>query len=188
MIRKIVTLPSSILREKSQRIRHSDESIRQLAQDMIETTLDWDRKNEFGAALAAVQVGEKHKLTVVRNNFEDADDDEFLVFVNPEIIQQGSHRVIDVEGCLSIPRYYARIPRASRIKVKAETLEGEPIRLSLEGFAARVFQHEIDHMHGKLFLDYIRQPSDLLYLGDDNKLHPVDEIPAEIQQCIDERR
>ena len=68
MIRKIVTLPNSVLREKSVRIRHIDETIRQLASDMIETTLDWDRKNEFGAALAAIQIGEKHKLTVVRNN------------------------------------------------------------------------------------------------------------------------
>lgn len=188
MIRKIVTLPSAVLREKSVRIRHIDESIRQLAQDMIETTLDWDRKNEFGAALAAVQVGEKQKLTVVRNNFEDASDDEFLTFVNPEIIQQGTQRVVDVEGCLSIPRYYARIPRATKIKVKAETLEGEPIRLSLEGFAARVFQHEIDHMQGKLFLDYVRETSDLLYLGDDNQLHPVDKIPADIQKIMNERQ
>lgn len=188
MIRKIVTLPSTVLREKSVRIRHIDESVRQLAEDMIETTLDWDRKNEFGAALAAVQVGEKQKLTVVRNNFEDGEDTEFLTFVNPEVIQQGSHRLTDVEGCLSIPRYYARIPRASKIKVKAETLDGEPIRLSLEGFAARVFQHEIDHMNGKLFLDYVRSSQDLLYLGDDNKLHPVESIPPEIQKIIDERR
>jgi peptide deformylase len=188
MIRKIVTLPSSVLREKSVRIGHIDESIRQLAQDMIETTLDWDRKNEFGAALAAVQVGQKQKLTVVRNNFEDAEDDEFLTFVNPEIIQQSSHRVSDVEGCLSIPRYYARIPRSNKIKVKAETIDGEPIRLSLEGFAARVFQHEIDHMHGKLFLDYVRDPADLLFLGDDNQLHPVDVIPDDIQKFIDDRR
>lgn len=188
MIRKIVTLPSKVLREKSVRIGHIDDSIRQLAQDMIETTLDWDRKNEFGAALAAVQVGEKQKLTVVRNNFEDADDEEFLTFVNPEIIQMGTQRITDVEGCLSVPRYYARIPRATKIKVKAETLDGEPIRLSLEGFAARVFQHEIDHMHGKLFLDYVRTPSDLLYLTDENSLQPVDTIPDEIQAIIDDRR
>ncbi|MFO0955592.1 MAG: peptide deformylase [Candidatus Saccharibacteria bacterium] len=180
MIRKLVTIPSAVLRDKSKRIGYVDDSIRQLVNDMIETTLDWDHESEFGAALAAIQVGEAVKLTVVRNNFDDADDKTFLTFMNPEIVQKSREQVVDVEGCLSVPGYYARIPRAKKIKVKAETIDGEPVRMTLEGFAARVFQHEVDHMHGKLFFDYIKSADDVLKLSDDGKLIPVDEIPPEL--------
>jgi len=180
MIRNIVTIPDAALRLKSKRIGQVDDSIKQLAEDMIETTLDWDHDSEFGAALAAVQVGLHVKLTVVRSNFDDATDQTFLTFVNPEIVQRSSERVTDIEGCLSVPGYYARIARSKRIKVKAETLDGQEIRISLEGFAARVFQHEVDHMQGKLFIDMIKGPEDILELGEDQKLHPVDTIPDAI--------
>ncbi len=183
MIRKLVTIPSTTLRHKSRRVGHVDEATRKLAQDMVDTTLDWDHDSEFGAALAAIQVGEAIKLTVVRNNFDDAEDSTFLTFVNPEIIQKSQERVVDVEGCLSVPGYYAKIPRAKRVKIKAETLEGETIRMTLEGFAARVFQHEVDHMQGKLFFDYIKSPEDVLRLDETGKLVPVDEIPAELLQA-----
>lgn len=183
MIRTLVTIPSSVLRMKSKRIGHVDDAIKQLAEDMIETTLDWDHGSEFGAALAAIQIGQPLKLTVVRNNFDDADDKTFLTFVNPEIVQKSSERVVDIEGCLSVPGVYARIPRARKVKIKAETLDGQTIRMTLEGFAARVFQHEIDHMQGKLFIDMIKQAEDVLELGDDDKLHPVDSIPDVIKEA-----
>ncbi len=184
MIRTLVTIPSSVLRMKSKRIGHVDDAIKQLAEDMIETVLDWDHGSEFGAALAAIQIGQPHKLTVVRNNFDDAEDKTFLTFVNPEIVQKSSERVTDIEGCLSVPGIYARIARARKIKVKAETLDGQPIRLSLEGFAARVFQHEVDHMQGKLFIDMIKSVDDVLALGDDDKLHPVDTMPEMITEAV----
>lgn len=183
MIRKLVTIPSAALRTKSKRVGFVDDSIRELVNDMVETTLDWDHESEFGAALAAIQIGEAVKLTVVRNNFDDAEDKTFLTFINPEIIQKSAERVVDVEGCLSVPGYYARIPRAKRIKVKAETLEGETVRMTLEGFAARVFQHEVDHMQGKLFFDYIKGPEDVLRLDKQGKLVPVDEIPKELLEA-----
>ncbi|MCC7543239.1 peptide deformylase [bacterium] len=183
MIRTLVTIPSEVLRMKSKRIGLVDDAIKQLAEDMIETTLDWDHGSEFGAALAAIQIGQPMKLTVVRNNFDDAEDKTFLTFVNPEIVQKSSDRVIDIEGCLSVPGIYARIPRARKIKVKAETLDGQPIRMTLEGFAARVFQHEVDHMHGKLFIDIIKSADDVLELGDDDKLHPVKSLPDVIREA-----
>ncbi len=188
MIRKIVTIPKAALRLKSKRVGFVDDQIRQLAEDMIATTLDWDHDSELGAALAAIQVGEPLKLTVVRNNFDDANDTTFLTFVNPEIIQQSRDRVVDVEGCLSVPGYYARIARPTRIKVKAETLEGEIVRINLEGFPARVFLHEIDHMHGKLFIDYIKSVDDVLVIDKAGKLQPVTEMPAQILKFQEKHR
>ncbi len=180
MIRKLVTIPDSKLREKSLRITRVTPEIEKLAQDMIDTTLDWDHDSEYGAALAAIQIGETIKLTVVRNNFDDGEDQTFLTFLNPEIIQKSRDFTVDVEGCLSVPGYYAKVPRANKVKVKALTLEGEEVRLTLEGFPARVFQHEIDHMHGKLFIDMIHDAETLLKLDDGGQLVSVSEIPQEI--------
>jgi peptide deformylase len=180
MIRKLVTIPDSTLRKKSLRITRVTPEIEKLAQDMIDTTLDWDHDSEYGAALAAIQIGETIKLTVVRNNFDDGEDQTFLTFLNPEIIQKSRDFTVDVEGCLSVPGYYAKVPRANKVKVKALTLEGEEVRLTLEGFPARVFQHEIDHMHGKLFIDMVQDAETLLKLDDSGQLVSVAEIPQEI--------
>lgn len=81
MIRKLVTIPDSTLRKKSLRITRVTPEIEKLAQDMIDTTLDWDHDSEYGAALAAIQIGETIKLTVVRNNFDDGEDQTFLTFL-----------------------------------------------------------------------------------------------------------
>jgi peptide deformylase len=184
MIQPLVTIPNPLLRKKSIRVSTVDDRIKQLAEDMIETTLDWDHDSELGAALAAVQIGETIRLTVIRNNFENAEDNTFLTFINPEIVQKSRDFVLDVEGCLSVPGYYARIPRANKIKVKAETLDGDEVRMTLEGFPARVFQHEIDHMHGKLFIDMISGADNLLRLDKDGQLHDVDTMPEEIRNAL----
>ena len=181
MIRQLVTIPDAVLRLKSKRIGLVDEAIKELAADMIATTLDWDHDSEFGAALAAIQVGNPIKLTVIRNNFDDASDKSFVSFINPKVLQVSRQRVVDIEGCLSVPGYYARIPRPKSIKISAETLDGDPIKLNLEGFAARVFMHEIDHMQGKLFVDYINGPDDVLELDSEGKLQPVTVIPDVIR-------
>ena len=180
MIRKLVTIPDSRLRTKSLRVAEVSTNVKRLASDMIETTLDWDHYSEFGAALAAIQIGEAIKLTVIRNNFDNAEDNTFLTFINPEIIKKSRDFSVDVEGCLSVPGYYAKIARANKIKVRAQTLEGEEVRLTLEGFPARVFQHEIDHMYGKLFIDMVKTSSNLLKINPDGQLESVSKMPAEI--------
>lgn len=173
MIRKIVTIPNKILRMKSNRIGYVDDSIRQLANDMIETTLDWDHDSEFGAALAAIQINEPLKLTVVRNNFDNPEEGEFTTLVNPEIVKVSDATVDDIEGCLSVPGIYGRVTRPLKIKVKALDENGDPVRLSVEGFPARVLQHEIDHMAGVIFLDHVDDASNLFHLDDDGKLRPL---------------
>lgn len=173
MIKKIVTIPNKILRMKSKRIGFVDDSIRKLAEDMIETTINWDHDSEFGAALAAIQIGEPLKLTVVRNDFDDPKNQEFTTLVNPEIVKSSVERVNDIEGCLSVPGIYGRVSRPLKVKIKAQDENGNPIRLSLEGFPARVLQHEIDHMNGIIFLDHIDDSSQLFNIDKNGSLMPI---------------
>jgi peptide deformylase len=140
---------------------------------MVETTLDWDHDSEFGAALAAIQVGEPIRLTVVRNSFENGEDKTFTTLLNPEIVKSSPEMVSDIEGCLSVTGIYGRVKRHLKIKVKAQDLEGNDIRLSLEGFPARVLQHEIDHMHGIIFLDHIKDSKNLFSIDKDGQLNPL---------------
>lgn len=180
MIRKIITIPNSVLRSKSKRIGYIDDSIRQLANDMIQTTIDWDHDSEFGAALAAIQIGEPLKLTVVRDDFDDTKKHEFTTLINPEIVKSSPETVSDIEGCLSVPGIYGRVQRALRVKVKALDIEGNPCRLSLEGFPARVIQHEIDHMNGIIFLDHIDDSSQLYNIDTSGSLMPIAKNHGEI--------
>lgn len=173
MIRKIVTIPNKILRNKSKRIGFVDDSIRTMANDMIQTTLDWDHDSEFGAALAAIQIGEPLKLAVVRNDFDDAKNKEFTTLINPEVVKTSPETVSDIEGCLSVPGIYGRVKRPLKAKIKALDNNGNPIRLNLEGFPARVLLHEIDHMNGIIFLDHIQDSSQLYSIDEKGVLMPV---------------
>ena len=173
MKKNLITIPDKILRMKSKRIGFVDDSIKNLANDMVETTLDWDHDSEFGAALAAILVGEPIRLTVVRNSFENGEDKTFTTLLNPEIVKSSPEMVSDIEGCLSVTGIYGRVKRHLKIKVKAQDLEGNDIRLSLEGFPARVLQHEIDHMHGIIFLDHIKDSKNLFSIDKDGQLNPL---------------
>jgi peptide deformylase len=173
MKKNLITIPDKILRMKSKRIGFVDDSIKNLANDMVETTLDWDHDSEFGAALAAIQVGEPIRLTVVRNSFENGEDKTFTTLLNPEIVKSSPEMVSDIEGCLSVTGIYGRVKRHLKIKVKAQDLEGNDIRLSLQGFPARVLQHEIDHMHGIIFLDHIKDSKNLFSIDKDGQLNPL---------------
>src|SRR5581483_5363446 len=104
----IITLPDKRLRQKSKKVTHIDDSIRQLAAEMIEATLDWEdsRRHEVAAALAAVQIGQLHRVIVIRNDFEDEDDRRFGVFINPEIIKTEGEPEEELEGCLSVASIY----------------------------------------------------------------------------------
>ncbi len=173
MIQKLVTIPNKVLRMKSRRIGYVDDAIKQMASDMIETTINWDHDSEIGAALAAIQIGEPIKLTVVRNDFEDRNNHDFTSLINPEIVKHSTEKVSDIEGCLSVPGIYGRVDRYLKVKVKAEDLEGNEVRLTLEGFPARVLQHEIDHMNGVIFLDHIKSAKNLFSMNENGKLSPL---------------
>lgn len=173
----IITLPNPHLRHKSQRVHVVTDEIRKLAQDMIEASLDWEdsRPHEISAALAAVQVDRLHRVIVVRSDFDNKENREFVTLINPDIVKFEGQPIADFEGCLSVNGYYGRLPRSSKIRVKALDLEGREIRFKAEGFLARVIQHEIDHTNGILFVDHIKDISDAFYrLDEKGELQPLD--------------
>jgi peptide deformylase len=171
----IITLPDSRLRSKSRRIGHVDGEIQTMAEGMIEATLEWEstREHEFGAALAAVQVGLLERIIVVRHDFDDKADKSFGVFINPEIVKYEGEMEEDLEGCLSVKDVYGSVKRYTKVKIKALNLEGKPVRVTATGFLARVFQHEIDHINGIVFVDRVSDDRKLYRLEADGKFTPL---------------
>jgi peptide deformylase len=171
----IITLPDKRLRQKSSRIHVITPEVQQLALDMQEATLDWEahRPHELGVALAAVQVGKMERIVIIRNNFETKDDRSFVVLINPEVVKAEGEIAYDHEGCLSVPDVYGLVPRHSKVRVKALDEKGQEFRLKAEGFLARVLQHEIDHTHGIVFIDHIKDQDAFFKLTKDGKLIKV---------------
>lgn len=153
----IVTLPAKVLRQKAKEVKTVDESIQTLTQSMSAATLDWEdhRQHEIGVALAANQIGNLNRVIVVRNDYKNKDDRGFKVYINPEIIKTEGEPVARHEGCLSVKDIYGLVPRYPRVKIRALNLEGKPVRFAARGFLARIFQHEIDHLNGQLFIDQV---------------------------------
>lgn len=171
----IIALPNRLLKEKSKRVGIIDDSIRQLADGMAKATLDWEdsRNHEIGAALAAVQVAQPLRVVVVRRDFDDRDNRDFDVFINPEIVKAEGEPTEDMEGCLSVRDIYGAVRRHPKVKVKALGLDGKVVRVTATGFLARVFQHEIDHTNGIVFTDRVEDPGKLYHLEGDGKFTPL---------------
>lgn len=172
----IITLPNKNLRKKSQKASPFDE-LKELILRMEDATLDWEasREHEVGVALAAVQIGSLKRVVIIRNNFDNKDDKSFQIFINPEITKYEGEMIEDFEGCLSITDIYGKVPRYSKVRVKALNINGKEVRVKAEGFLARVFQHEIDHTNGIVFIDHIKDKKDAFYkLQEDGKLDPLD--------------
>lgn len=173
----IITLPNPHLRQKSKRVGVITDEIKKIVQDMQTATIDWEasRNHEVGVALAAVQIDHLYKIVVIRNNYDNKDDHTFTVFINPEITKAYGEIVEDYEGCLSVRDVYGKVPRHEKVKVKAMDLNGKEFRASAEGFLARIFQHEIDHTNGVVFIDHIRENPEAFYrLKEDGSLEPQD--------------
>lgn len=153
----IVTIPSPLLRQTSRRIAVIDDEVKQLAQGLIDTMKDWEsgRPNETAAAIAAVQVGQTTRIIAIRSAYNKDEEAKYDVYINPEIVKAEGELEADSEGCLSVPDVYAMVPRPSKVKLKALNLAGQAVRITAEGFLARVFQHEVDHLQGKLFIDHV---------------------------------
>ena len=173
----IIALPNPHLRQKSRRVGVITDEIRRVVRDMEEATIDWDksRAHESGVALAAVQIDRLYKIVVVRNDYNDKDNHEFTVFINPEITKLEGEIKADFEGCLSVPDIYGKVPRHTKVRVKALDLNGKQFRITAEGFLARIFQHEIDHCNGIVFIDHIKgDPEAFFRLNEEGKLEPQD--------------
>src|SRR5690606_16752278 len=165
----IITLPHADLRKKSHRVHVITDDIKKLAQDMIRATLDWEdsRPYEIGAALAAVQVDILERVVVIRSDFDDKENRDFTILINPEIVKAEGDIIYEHEGCLSVKGVYGLVPRHSKVRVKALDIDGNEVRIKAEGFLARVIQHEIDHTNGIVFIDRIKDDKDAFFTLND---------------------
>ena len=165
----IITLPNPHLRQKSTKVHVVTQDTRDLIKDMTSASLDWEdsRPHEISAALAAVQIDRLDRVVIVRSDFDDKSAREFTALINPEIVKYEGDIINDYEGCLSVSKIYGKVPRHSKIRVKALDIDGNEVRFKAEGFLARVIQHEIDHTNGVLFIDHIQDKKDAFYTLDE---------------------
>jgi peptide deformylase len=155
-LRTIVSLPDPILRRKARPVTRFDANLQTLIEDMIETM-----RVAPGVGLAAPQVNVSERLIVVEYAEHEDDEDteekparkKLYVMANPEIIKASEETVPGVEGCLSVPGVVGEVERFSMIQVKGLNRHGKPMKLKVEGWLARIFQHEIDHLNGVVFPD-----------------------------------
>jgi len=173
----IITLPNGHLRQTSTRVKAIDDATRELIQRMTDASIDWEksRPHEISAALAAVQIDSLQRVIIVRSDFEDKDNLEFIPLINPEIVKYEGDMITDYEGCLSVSNVYGKVPRYNKIRLKAIDLDGNEVRFKADGFLARVIQHEVDHTRGILFVDHIKDQTDAFYkLDEKGELQPLE--------------
>ncbi len=147
-IRTILHYPDPRLRRRAEPVTEINDEIRRLIADMAETMYAAP-----GIGLAAVQIAEPKRVVVI-----DISEtrDRLQVFINPQIIESQGEQTFE-EGCLSVPGIFEEVTRAARVKVRALDRDGHPFELEAEGLLATCIQHEIDHLDGKVFVDYLRR-------------------------------
>jgi peptide deformylase len=146
----IVTVPEPVLRRKARKVDDFGSGLQNLITNMIDTM-----REAPGVGLAAPQVGEAVRVVVVE--FGDENNEEaplkLYTLVNPEISRYSNETEIGVEGCLSIPDFLGEVERSLAVVVKGQNRHGHPVKIKANGWLARIFQHEIDHLDGVLFTD-----------------------------------
>lgn len=150
-LRPIVTLPDPVLRKKARKVTEFGPELNTLIEDMVQTM-----RAEPGVGLAAPQVGISQRVIVVEYGDDEDEQRPTKLFsvVNPEYVRKSSEKVTGIEGCLSIPGYLGSVERHETLVVKGQNKHGQPIRIKASGWLARIFQHEIDHLDGVLFVDH----------------------------------
>lgn len=147
---EIVTNPAPVLRRKAHKVTEFGQDLQKLIDNMVETM-----RSAPGVGLAAPQVDVPWRVIVVE--FGDEQDEEapqkLYSVVNPEIVRFSSESEIGTEGCLSIPGFMGDVERPVSVTIKGQNRRGKPIRIKAQGWLARIFQHEIDHLEGVLFID-----------------------------------
>lgn len=148
-IMPILQLPDPVLRASSEPVERVDEDLDRLIRDMLETMYDAP-----GIGLAGIQVGVPRRVLVIDVSKEE-DEQDPQVFINPEILSSSDERSTYEEGCLSIPDYYAEVERPATVKVRYLDRAGQQQTVDADGLLSTCLQHEIDHLNGVLFIDYI---------------------------------
>jgi len=145
---RILHYPDPLLKKKAEAITVFDETLKALASDMAETMYAAP-----GVGLAAPQVGILKRLIVI-DCAPKGEPPHLILAANPEIVS-GEGESVEEEGCLSVPGYYAKVPRSEHVTVRYRDMEGNAIEMSADGLLAVAFQHEIDHLDGILFVDHL---------------------------------
>lgn len=173
----IIILPNPKLRKESQKVPEISKSILQIIDNMTAATSSWDesREHEIGVALAAIQINQPERIIIIRTDPENKEDMTFQAYINPEIIKLYGDIIEDYEGCLSVPDIYGKVPRYNKARIRAMGIDGKTINMTASGFLAKIFQHEIDHTNGILFIDRIKEMNEAFYhLNADGKLEKLD--------------
>lgn len=143
----ILRYPDPRLHTVAKPVQEVDDRIRQLVDDMLETMYAAD-----GVGLAATQV-DVHERVIVIDTSEGRDDPKVLI--NPEIVSRSDEMTLADEGCLSVPQVYDKVPRHARVTVRALGREGQPVQFDADGLLSVCVQHEMDHLLGKVFVEYL---------------------------------
>lgn len=154
VIRQILTVEAPILRERAKKVTQFDASLHRLLDNMIETM-----REAPGIGLAANQLGVPLQVAVIEL------EDQVTELINPQIVR-ASGEVVDWEGCLSVPGFVAEVRRHAKVTVKAKDRHGKEFRVKGEELLARALQHEIDHLNGILYIDYLESLEELVRVSD----------------------
>jgi peptide deformylase len=170
--REIITIGHPTLRQKARKVTRFGPELRQLIEDMIETM-----RQAPGVGLAAPQVNVPERVIVIElpADEEEGKPAELYTYVNPEIVKTSRDIEEGNEGCLSIPGYVGDVPRHTMIVVRGQDAYGKSQRIRAHDYLARIFQHEVDHLDGVLFIDRVTDPS---------KIHEI--TTAEASAAADE--
>jgi len=149
-IKEITVFPDTVLRKEAETIKDFNYDLEALVDDMIETM-----RAAPGVGLAAPQVGISKRVVVIEygNEEDETIPKQLFVLVNPEIVKKSKEIVKGVEGCLSVPGLVGEVERANVVTVKAQNQKGANVKIRAQGWLARIFQHEIDHINGILYTD-----------------------------------
>ena len=183
----IITTPDPRLRQKSTRVREITDETRQIVNDMVRLSLDWERSHphELSAAMAAPQIGVNQRIIIVRDDLDDKAHNSFTALINPEVIKTEGKVATEHEGCLSVPEIYGLVGRPRKAKIKAQLIDGTEVRIKASDYLARTLLHEIDHLNGILFIDHIRNQADAFYrLDEKGDLQPVDYVKIKNNRAL----
>jgi peptide deformylase len=158
VIRRILTVEEPILRERARKVTQFDGSLHRLLDDMLETMRDAP-----GIGLAANQVGVPLQVALIEL------EGKVTEMINPQVVRS-SGEIVDWEGCLSIPGFVAEVTRAAKVTVKARNRHGKEFRVKGAELFARALQHEIDHLNGVLYIDYLESLEELVRLSEHSEI------------------
>jgi peptide deformylase len=174
-LREIVTLGHPVLREKARKVVKFDDELKRLVDDMFETL-----RAAPGVGLAAPQINVRERVIVVELPADEEENEpaRHYAVINPEIVKESSEVEEGSEGCLSIPGFVGEVDRHTMVVVRGQDVHGKQIRVRVYDYLARVFQHEIDHLNGVLFIDRVVDSSKIHRVSDDEGPHDAETTEA----------